>query len=610
MQPSLVHIALSLAMAESLALAVLLLRVRGVPGLGLLVAFLCGVAVWVLTCELPTWLGDSVSRVASTMGGLSALTSAVFLHFVLVLCGNRRPTWLLRCIYGIAGALALLSIAFPPGRYEPWLGFERFFIPGVMGWIVGIAWAGLAIAGHLVMARAWWRRIGPPRGQLVAMCLASGWGALCMSGYAFAPLGIDLYPFPLLLLPLYPLILVYGILRYELMIVNAWARRGLAWALVVGLGSAAVIGLAALPLPFGEPLSGWKLWAVAVTTLLASGLLLDPFRRLATRLVYPGSHLRENDVERWRRVLAIAESPQELAAAAANEISVQLRIGIDVIIGDARVRDTKPTLRCLVENGHWRTELIGWDAAPPGPRYVAQLFGTTLADAAQRLEAAMTLALREREHQKQQRLAELGALAATVAHDIRNPLNIIAMAATGAPPEVRQEIATQTARISQLATDLLDYAKSWQIETQPLAVADFIRTCAARYPEIVIDDRIDTGLQIDGDPRRLRQALINLFDNARSAAAVTQGAIAIDAHRSEDGSIEVAICDNGNGVPAEIRETLFQPFVSRRPEGTGLGLAIVAKIMEAHGGSVRLAERPGWATSFVLSFPAPARLSP
>ncbi|MGH8445845.1 MAG: ATP-binding protein, partial [Solimonas sp.] len=81
------------------------------------------------------------------------------------------------------------------------------------------------------------------------------------------------------------------------------------------------------------------------------------------------------------------------------------------------------------------------------------------------------------------------------------------------------------------------------------------------------------------------------------------GGIGIDAERGDDGGIALAICDQGSGVPAEIRGTLFQPFVSRRPDGTGLGLAIVAKIMEAHGGGVRLAERPGWATCFLLNFP-------
>lgn len=606
MSPLAVHLALTLAFIESLGLAVLLWRVKGVPGLRLLVAFLCGVAVWVLSCELTTWFGPKAAPFAASLVGLSAVTSAVFLHFVLVLCKVPNTTRLLRVLYALTGSLAALAVFIPAGRYEPWLGFESFFMPNAMGWVIGLLWAGLAAAGHAVMAWHWWHRRGAPRGQLVAMCLASGWGAACMSGYAFPHWGLQVYPYPLLLLPLYPLILVYGILRYQLMIVNAWARRGLAWALVVGLGSAAVIGLAALPLPFGEPLAGWRLWAAAVSTLLVCGLLLDPFRRLATRLVYPGSHLDEHTAEGWRSALGAAESFSDLARVGAAAISKQLRVEILVWVDGAGASPPQtPALHCQAIQGHWRTDLIGWDAAPPGPRYVAQLFGAALADAAQRLEQALSLALREREHQQQARLAELGALAATVAHDIRNPLNIIAMAAATAPAEMRREIATQTARISQLASDLLDYAKSWQIDAQPFDLTDFLRATAARYPEFELGEGLSTPLPVRADARRLRQALLNLFDNARAAVASNSGAVQLDAARLADGRTELTLSDQGSGVPMEIRDTLFQPFISRRPDGTGLGLAIVAKIIEAHGGTVRLDARAGWVTTFAITLPAP-----
>ncbi|AXQ30134.1 sensor histidine kinase [Solimonas sp. K1W22B-7] len=606
MSPLYVHVALTLALVESLGLGVLLLRLRGVAGLRLLVLFLFGVAAWVLACELPTWFGPGAIPAGMALASLSPLTSAVYLHFVLVLCGTRRPPVLLAAIYALGGLTCLLALWLPPGSYQRWEGFEYFFLPTAMGWVVGWTWALLAIAGHAVLFWHWLVRRGPPRGQLVAMCLASGWGLMCMSAYGFASFGIELYPFPLLLLPLYPVILVYGILRYELMIVNAWARRGLAWALTVGLGSAALIALSTLPLPFGAPRSGWGLWAVAVATLLASGLLLDPFRRLATRLVYPGSHLGEGDVERWRAQLQPAESYDALAQAAASILSAQLRIGIEVTVNpDAAMADSGvPALRCRREGGRWQSTMRGWDAAPPGPRHVAQLFGTILAERAQQLEQALGLALREREQQQQERLAELGALAATVAHDIRNPLNIINMAATMAAPELRSEILAQTSRISQLAADLLDYARSWQVELRPLDLSDYVRALAAPYAAVAMGEGLDAPLPVHADPRRLQQVLLNLFDNARAAiAGIDGGRVVVEARRPDARTLELAICDNGSGVPPEIRDSLFQPFVSRRPDGTGLGLAIVARIMQAHGGDVGLQAREGWSTCFVLSFP-------
>lgn len=603
MSPVYVHIALALALLESLGLAALLWRVRGVRGVRLLVLFLLGVAAWITGCEAPSWFGAVAIPWSLPLLALSSLTSAVFLHFVLVLCEIPAARRIATPGYLLGGSATLAALLIEPGHYVAWHGFDHFFMPHAMGWIVGWIWSALAAAGHAVLFVCWLRRRGPPRGQLAAMFLASGWGLLCMSGYGFAHWGLELYPFPLLLLPLYPLILVYGILRYRLMIVNAWARRALAWALFVGLGSAAVVALTLL-LPARSSGADGRLWVFAVSALLLAGLLPDPLRRLATRLIYPGAQLAEGMLTQWRTRLAGADSAAALAATAEREISQQLRTAIRVVLGEAPIDDTStPTLHCHRLGDHWQTACIGWEAAPPGARHVAQLFGTVLAEAAQRLEYAVGFAARERERQKQERLAELGALAATVAHDIRNPLNIIAMAATQAPVAVRTEIAAQTARISHLASDLLDYAKSWQLERQPLDLGDHVRLIAAPYPEIEFGAGLDDGpLTVAADARRLRQVLVNLFENARAAVAASDARIAVEAARSDD-VIELRICDNGTGVPAEIRPTLFQPFVSRRADGTGLGLAIVARIMQAHGGSVRLADDARWNTCFVLTFP-------
>jgi signal transduction histidine kinase len=355
--------------------------------------------------------------------------------------------------------------------------------------------------------------------------------------------------------------------------------------------------------------SGWRLWAAAVGTLLLSGLLLDPFRRFATRLVYPGSSIAEDRLDNWRVEMGAADSLAVLEEVAARELSAYLNIPVLALVDrdgeSGSSEDGRPVLRCIRREGRWRSELVGWDAAPPGPRHVAHLFGTLLAEAARTLDQAIAFANRERDLQKQARLAELGALAATVAHDIRNPLNIIVMAAAGAPSDVRSEISQQTARISQLASDLLDYAKPWRIDPVPLDLGDHVRAMLSRYHAVEVGPGLSHDLLIDADPRRLAQALGNLLDNA---VATRMGGrevrIVIDADADPAGLVRLHLCDDGPGIPSDIKATLFQPFVSRSPNGTGLGLAIVAKIMEAHGGSAGLSDRPDWSTCFTLTFPA------
>jgi signal transduction histidine kinase len=234
---------------------------------------------------------------------------------------------------------------------------------------------------------------------------------------------------------------------------------------------------------------------------------------------------------------------------------------------------------------------------------VAELFGTVVAEAAARVEQARQIAARERERQLQARLAELGSLAATVAHDIRNPLNIISMAVASAPSDTRREVADQVARISHLTRDLLDYAKPWKLSTARVDLAAHVRSAALRLPAVSLGPGLDAELVVEADLRRVDQALTNLVENARTAAADGgQGQVHIDAEATAD-AVLLHVCDNGPGVPVEIRERLFEPFASRSPGGTGLGRAIVARVMGAHGGAVALTERAPWRTCFTLSFP-------
>ena len=202
---------------------------------------------------------------------------------------------------------------------------------------------------------------------------------------------------------------------------------------------------------------------------------------------------------------------------------------------------------------------------------------------------------RRRAEAERRRLAELGALAATVAHDLRNPLNIIAMAVAGAEPVLRAEVRAQIQRMEALVRDLLDYAKPWSIApvTVPLAAA-----VAEAASGLKIECDIPGSAEVRADPLRLNQALANLLANA--AAVSTE--IAVSAEIAPD-AVLVHVCDRGPGIPADIRASLFQPFVSRGPSGTGLGLAIAAKVMAAHGGSAELTDKPGWTTCFTLRFP-------
>lgn len=564
--------ALALTAVASLFLAIFVaLRARALPGAALLVAFLSGVALWSAAQAAPALFGAASASFTTAVIALSPLPAAAFLHlvFTYALSPSVRPVAV--ASYALAGFAALVGLIFHVGEVISWHGFPGFFVPSVVGWcVLGLAGI-LSLAGHLRLFRLMIEQAGAPREQARAVFASSAVGLVALSGFGFPALGIDAYPWPVLLLPLYSVALVYGIVRHRFMAADMWAQRGLVWLLLLAGAGAASAMIAALPLALaGHPAGLLATWSALAATLLLGLALLTPLKRLVDRLVFPGGRLTESDIAQWRDGLAQAVDEAQLAMLA-NAI-LQERLALP------------PNGPVLTVQGE-AVALIGWNDAPLPTRHLAERFAGLVGETARRIAASQRMVGAEREA----RLAEIGALAATVAHDLRNPLGIVTMAATQAPAEVRAEIGEQVARMNHLITDILDYARAWTVAPRPVP----LETLAARQG---VEVQCPPGLTIEADPAALDRVLANLVDNARSLGTKA----ALFAEPGPPAIID--ICDDGPGIAPDIRDSLFQPFVSRRPGGTGLGLAIVRRIMEAHGGTVALVERPGWSTCFRLTF--------
>lgn len=529
------------------ALAALLLsRAAKMPGAQPLATFCLLVGCWSVGLLLPDRRGDLLMATAP-------LGAAAFLHFAAQLGQAQRKS--IRMAYAAGGAAFLAATLLGAGHFPP-VPDCTFVYAGGAGLAAVGATIALALWGEAVLARAWVSATGLRRRQLAFVALSSALGLLSLSGLAPSLVGMAPLPWTLLALPFYLVGLVYAVLRYELMDVNFWARRAVTAALLVGLAAiASTISAGWLATRAGASFP----WTVAA--LLVGLAMARPLRRLADRIVFPGGETTPSEVSCWRSAMAEAADEGDLDAVADRLLRERLGAG-------ARFADVAQ--------------------APPGPRRIIATLADLKAEAAREIE-------RRRAQAERKRLAELGMLAATVAHDLRNPMNIIAMAAAGAPSEVRADIKTQLARMNALVRDLLDYAKPWRMVAEEVELSSAFATASAAAPfETVLPD----GLRVVADPARLTQALANLLDNAKAAG----GKICVFAERA-DSAVLIHVCDDGPGVPPEIKDSLFQPFASRGIEGTGLGLAIVAKIMAAHGGEAKLGERPGWTTCFTLRFP-------
>jgi signal transduction histidine kinase len=242
--------------------------------------------------------------------------------------------------------------------------------------------------------------------------------------------------------------------------------------------------------------------------------------------------------------------------------------------------------------------------------------------AEQLAETNRRLELAQAEARRSERLAALGQLSAGLAHEIRNPLGIIKGSAeilsqrlNRSEPlaaELAGYISSEVNRLSALVARFLDFARPLRLELQPASLAAIadraLYSVAANWtgPPVRVDRRYEENLpEIPVDERFCEQVFVNLVQNAYEAMGEKGGELQVALARAERGGrqgIEVRIADTGPGISAELREQIFNPFVTTKKAGVGLGLSIVSKIVDEHKGTIELAGgTPG--ACFVIFLP-------
>jgi len=215
-----------------------------------------------------------------------------------------------------------------------------------------------------------------------------------------------------------------------------------------------------------------------------------------------------------------------------------------------------------------------------------------------------------------ERLATIGQFAAGIGHELRNPLGVVESSAflvtkrldqlQIADPAIRRhldKISVEVQRSNKTINDLLELARSKPPKRSVVDCRRFVLDTiplAHLPPSVIVEVTVPPGVTLDADTDQLGRIITNLLINAGQAMP-GGGHVRIDAHR--EGTVTVMrIADDGPGIPAELREQVFQALFTTKAKGSGLGLSLSRRIAEAHGGTIAVEAAERGAT-FVLTVP-------
>ena len=212
-----------------------------------------------------------------------------------------------------------------------------------------------------------------------------------------------------------------------------------------------------------------------------------------------------------------------------------------------------------------------------------------------------------------ERLAALGELVAYIAHNIRNPLASIRAAAQVGHQEALesreafQDVIATVDRLERWVQDLLSYMKPLSLNLVPEDLDQLIRNAAALFPsqtpgqgpQLILD--LHPLPPVETDAQWTEQVLVAVMANAIEASGPDDRVFVVSRVMQE--GVTIQIRDEGSGISKEVRDKVFDPYFTTKPDGVGLGLAMAKKVMNAHQGTIELHSEAGRGTTVTLCYP-------
>jgi signal transduction histidine kinase len=214
-----------------------------------------------------------------------------------------------------------------------------------------------------------------------------------------------------------------------------------------------------------------------------------------------------------------------------------------------------------------------------------------------------------------ERLAAIGAIAAMVGHDLRNPLSGIKNACYYLRKKQGNFVGDEGLKMlgiidnsikyaDKIIDDLLDYGREIHLEKEdisPKILIDYIMLTLKKPNNVIIEERIDDSIIISIDPSKIQRVFTNVVKNAFDA--MQNGGVLEIRSQIVDREFLISFADTGIGMTEETIDKIFTPLFTTKAQGMGLGLPICKRILEAHGGSISVVSAEGKGTTFIAKLP-------
>jgi PAS domain S-box-containing protein len=218
-------------------------------------------------------------------------------------------------------------------------------------------------------------------------------------------------------------------------------------------------------------------------------------------------------------------------------------------------------------------------------------------------------------------MAQLGQMAAVIAHEVRNPLagisgaiQVIAqrLSADSSEARVLREVIARVGSLNEVLTGLLDFARPCEPRMRPCRARELVEKAAMFLADSPDHQHVDLRIvgpdaRIVADADLLGRALLNLVINASQACADAfpdgRGGCVVISLEPNPRGLDIVVSDNGRGIPDDVAPNLFRPFFTTRVKGTGLGLAVVKQAVDSHGGTITVGRGDDGGARFVMSLP-------